>query len=192
MKKIDRSEILDLGAYEQIRPHFRNRVIELKRSRRLQLGEHMSFVFENHDTMLLQIQEMLRTERITKEQAIVHELETYNELVPDPGNLSATQFIEYDDPTERSDMLARFATLRDQVHLQLGERRVTAKFTIQFGEEMDRLPAVNYLTFEVGADGAALLRDADTPGALVVPPPDYSHEMALPPALRQELADDLS
>ena len=54
-------------------------------------------VFENHDTVLLQIQEMLRTERITAEAGILHELETYNELVPGPGELSATLFVEIAD-----------------------------------------------------------------------------------------------
>jgi len=191
MNKVDRSELLDLGAYEQIRPHFRQRIIEAKRNRRIELGGHMSFVFENHDTMLLQIQEMLRTERITKEAAILHELTTYNELVPEPGTLSATHFIEYDEPQERTRMLAAFASLRDKVHLQLGDARATARFTIQFGEEMDRIPAVNYLTFDVGADAASVLRDETASCSLVVTHADYAHEVALPEALRRELAEDL-
>ena len=63
MKKVDRSELLSFAAYEEIRPHFRARMIEAKQRRRISLGKHMSMVFENHDTMLLQVQEMLRTER---------------------------------------------------------------------------------------------------------------------------------
>src|SRR5262245_14515837 len=109
MRKVERSELLDLGAYEQIRERFRSRVIASKQVRRLQLGPHMSLVFENHDTVLLQIQEMIRTERISDERAIQHELDTYNDLLPAAGALSATLFIEYDDPAQRSDMLRRFA-----------------------------------------------------------------------------------
>src|SRR5439155_24871586 len=97
MKKIDRSEILPLGEYEKIREPFRKRVVDMKRARRLQLGAEMSIVFENHDTMLMQVQEMLRTERITNEKGIAHELETYNELVPNDGELAATLFIEIPD-----------------------------------------------------------------------------------------------
>jgi hypothetical protein len=188
---VERSELLGLGPYEDIRERFRTRVIALKARRRLQLGPHMSLVFENHDTVLLQVQEMLRTERISDERSIAHELETYNELIPGAGSLCATLFIEYDDPAERSKMLARLASLRDQVALQIGSRRCTARFGTHFGEELDRLPAVNYLTFDVGADAAASLRDSSTPAALVISHPDYPLEQALPGSLREELASDL-
>lgn len=191
MKKVERSELLALGAYEEIRPHFRARMIEVKARRRVSLGGHMSLVFENHDTMLLQVQEMLRTERITDEAAIAHELETYNELVPAPGNLSATLFIEYDDAPMRTKMLAKLATLRTAVHLEIGDKRYTAKFATHFGEEMDRLPAVNYLTFTVGADRAADLKNTGVPAKFVITHPDYALTLEVPKELRLELARDL-
>ena len=101
MKKVERAELLGFAEYEPLREHFRQRVIASKRVRRVELGRHMSLVFENHDTVLLQIQEMLRTERISDERAIAHEIDTYNELIPPPGGLCATMFIEYDDPAQR-------------------------------------------------------------------------------------------
>ena len=88
MRPIQRNEVLPLGVYEGIRPHFRARVIEEKKARRFSLGPHISGVFENRDTVLLQIQEMLRTERITREDAILHEIETYNELIPSGAEVS--------------------------------------------------------------------------------------------------------
>jgi hypothetical protein len=191
MKKVDRSEILPLGAYEEIRPHFRARMIEAKQRRRTSLGPHMSVVFENHDTMLLQVQEMLRTERITDEAAIAHELETYNELVPAAGNLSATLFIEYDDPKQRAEMLLKLATLRAAVHLVIGDKRYTARFATHHGEEMDRLPAVNYLQFEVGKGAIAELMNATVPARLEVTHPDYAERVELSKDLRLELARDL-
>ena len=192
MRKVERSELLDLGAYEQIRERFRNRVIAAKQIRRLQLGPHMSLVFENHDTVLLQIQEMLRTERITDERAIKHELDTYNELLPPAGRLSATLFIEYDDPAQRSEMLRRFASLREQVIMRVGDVHSRASFSVHFGEELDRLPAVNYLTFELDADAPARLLDPGTTATLMVDHPDYAVSIALGSALRAELAHDLS
>jgi hypothetical protein len=192
MRRVERSEVLALGAYEQIRPHFRERVIALKSRRRLELGEHMSLVFENHDTVLLQIQEMLRTERISDERAVVHELDTYNDLVPPEGGLSATLFIEYDDKEERTRMLAAFATLRERVHLRVGDRRITAHFATQHGEEMDRIPAVNYLSFTPGIEAAAMLRNGAIECAIEVDHPDYPLRAPLPSALREELARDLA
>lgn len=191
MKPVDRSELLALGAYEQIRDRFRARVIELKKRRRTNIGPHMSLVFENHDTVLLQIQEMLRTERISDERAIAHELETYNELIPAAGCLSGTLYIEYDDPAERRVMLERFASLREQIHLVIGGHSVIARFATHFGEEMDRLPAVNYLGFQVGTEHAAALRDASVRVLLETSHPDYRQRVTLPPELRAELAHDL-
>jgi hypothetical protein len=192
MKKVDKSELLPLGDYEQIRPHFRGRMIEEKVRRRIVLGDHMSMVFENHDSVLLQVQEMLRTERITDARAIDHELSTYNELIPDAGCVSGTLFIEYDDKEERSRMLGRFASLRESVQLHIGEHVSTARFGTHFGEEMDRLPAVNYLTFKVGAERAPQLLDAGTSAAIVITHPDYRLRVELVRALREELARDLS
>ena len=191
MNKVERSEILALGPYEQIRERFRDRVIALKRHRRVSLGSHMSLVFENHDTMLLQVQEILRTERISDESGIAHEIATYNELIPDPGALSATLFIEYEDEAERTRMLGRFASLRQHIHLDFGSHRATAKFGTHFGEESDRIPAVNYLTFGVSAPAAAMLRDPSASIALIADHPDYAVSFALPPALREQLARDL-
>ena len=192
MTPIQRSEILPIGEYEQIRPHFRGRMIEEKRRRRVVLGDHMSMLFENHDTVLLQVQEMLRTERITEDRAIDHELSTYNELIAEPGSVCGTLFIEYDDPVERARMLVRFASLRDSVQLHVGGYVSTARFGTHFGEEMDRLPAVNYLTFKVGAEHAAQLLDAAQPAAIEITHPDYRLRVELARALREELARDLS
>lgn len=191
MNKVERAEILALGPYEQIRERFRDRVIALKRHRRVNLGAHMSLVFENHDTMLLQVQEILRTERISDESGIAHEIATYNELIPEPGALSATMFIEYEDEAERTRMLVRFASLRQHIHLEFGSERVTARFGTHFGEESDRIPAVNYLTFNVPKSATAMLRDSSASIVLVADHPDYAVSLELPPALREQLARDL-
>lgn len=190
MRKVERSEVLDLGAYEGIRERFRQRIIEMKKNRRLSVGDHMTFIFENRDTVLFQIQEMLRAERITKEASIQHEIETYNDLVPDDGELSATLMIEYDDKPERDRMLDALGGLGRHVVLRLGDREVVAVFRPLPGEEPDRLPAVNYVRFPVGEDGAALLRDGSREAVLEVRHPAYEARAPLPDAMRRELAAD--
>jgi hypothetical protein len=192
MKKVERNELLALGAYEEIRAHFRGRLIEQKSKRRVSVGDHMSFMFENHDTVLLQIQEMVRTERISDERAIAHELETYNDLIAPEGGLCATGFIEYDDSNERARMLGRFASLRSAVQLRIGQDAFVARFATHFGEELDRLPAVNYLTFELGRQQAARLLDKSVTARLEITHPDYLMGVDLDAALRAELAADLT
>ena len=91
MERIRADDVLDLVAYEKARDTMLARIIQLKTRRRISLGDNLTLLFENRDTVLFQIQEMVRTERIVKEEAVAQEVETYNALIPDPGELSATR-----------------------------------------------------------------------------------------------------
>ena len=88
------NDIIGLERYEKMRDEFRRRIIELKQRRRVAVGDRITLVFENHDTVLFQIQEMLRAERIADVDRIREEIEVYNELIPAEGELSATLLIE--------------------------------------------------------------------------------------------------
>lgn len=94
MRGVRRDEVLDLTGYEKLREVFLARTIALKRPRRISVGDRLTFVFENRDTVLFQIQEMLRVERTVKEEKIEEEIAVYNELVPGANELSATLMIE--------------------------------------------------------------------------------------------------
>ena len=120
-KPIERGEVLGLAEYEAVRPHFRARVIEEKKRRRVSLGPRASALFESRDTVLLQIQEMLRTERITRDSAVQHEIDTYNEFIPGDRELSCTVMIEIADKDEREKLLAEDRRLisRAQFFLRL-------------------------------------------------------------------------
>ena len=107
MKPIELAEVKDIAEYERIRPALRARVIALKNDRRIAVGPHITFLFENRETVLAQVQEMMRAERIVHEDKIQHELDTYNRLLPDDGELSATMFIEVTDPGRIRQELAR-------------------------------------------------------------------------------------
>jgi len=54
----------------------------------------MTLVFESINTVRFQVQEMARAERILSDEGIQTELDVYNRLLPAPGELSATMFIE--------------------------------------------------------------------------------------------------
>ena len=89
MRKLTVDDIVDMRAYERERDELRRRIIDLKRRRRVALGPIMTIVFENTDTMRWQVQEMARAERMLRDEQIAHEVETYNQLIPDAGELSA-------------------------------------------------------------------------------------------------------
>jgi hypothetical protein len=157
VKPIERGEVLGLADYETIRPHFRNRVIEEKKRRRVDVGPRASALFENRDTVLLQIQEMLRTERITREAAVLHEIETYNTFIPKDGEVSCTLMIEVDDKEEREALLVAARGIEDAVWLVVdGERH--QGHTTPDRVLPDRASAVIYLKLPVGPRGVDIIR----------------------------------
>jgi hypothetical protein len=199
MKPIERSEILGLAEYEAIREPFRARIIAEKKARRVALGPQASCVFENRDTALMQIQEMLRTERITRPAAIDHEIETYNQLVPGDHELSATVFIEIDEKADRENFLFEAKGLDRSFALIVDGARCHGKHD-EARESPDRTTAVHYLKFPLQPAAETALRDvlakkrkpADVSIELVVEHPRYSAKTVLPASLVQSLAEDLA
>lgn len=196
MKPVARDEILKLGDYEAIRDHFRARVIAEKKARRLTIGDRMSAVFENHDTVLLQIQEMLRTERITKEASVQHELETYNRLVPGKDELSLTAMIEIDERAAREKFLADAAGIEKSFALVVssnGTDETTCKATWdETRSEPDRASAVLYLKIPLTAAAAAAMRSGKAKAKLVVDHPAYAASAEIALATAASLAEDLA
>ncbi|HTJ81764.1 MAG TPA: DUF3501 family protein [Polyangiaceae bacterium] len=191
MQPIRREEVLPIGEYEALRPHFRGRVIEAKRSRRASIADDMSIVFENRDTVLLQIQEMLRTERITQESGILHEIETYNDLIPKDGELSATLFIEVSDPVKREATLVELNGLHEKISIEIDgklERGVSAERTV---EGYARTTAVQYLKFPLSEASRDALRKGGAAVAIVIDHPKRSLRAVLPPAVTKSIAEDL-
>jgi hypothetical protein len=191
MKPVERSELMDLGPYEQVRDRFRARVIALKALRRVALGSNVTALFENHDTVLLQIQEMLRTERITAEKAVLHELETYNQLIPGRDELSATLFIEYPDKGERDRMLVALAGIEDRFYLEVnGVRNPVRNET--GAPRTDRTTAVHYVKFPLDAASADAFRRGTAEVKLGVSHPAYQAENTLSAQTVSALAEDLA
>ena len=195
MKPIERAELLGLAEYEQVRDRFRSRVIGEKKVRRVQLGPKATAVFENRDTVLLQIQEMLRTERITRPAAVQHEVDTYNDSVPGDDQLSCTVMIEIIDKDEREAFLRDARGFEAQVWLVVGADRIRAR-SIDRGVAKDRTTAVHYLKFDLPAPTAAALRNASTARSLAssleVDHPAYAATAPLSPECVEALRDDLS
>jgi len=182
MKPVSRDEILDLTSYEKVRPGLQAEILAVKAPRRVHLGDALTFLFENRDTVRYQVQEMVRAERMVKEQDIAHELETYNELLGGKGELGAALLIEIDDPAERAVRLREWMGLPGCLYLRTASgRKVKATFDArQVGEE--RLSSVQYLKFDTGGE---------VPVAVGSDHPRLTLETALTPEQRQALTADL-
>jgi hypothetical protein len=195
VKPIEKGEILGLADYEAIREQFRTRVIGEKKIRRVALGPRASALFENRDTILLQIQEMLRTERITRPAAVQHEIDTYNDNLPGDDELSCTVMIEIPETGERETFLHAAAGFEKHVVLVSDGVKVRARGVNRGGDET-RTTAVHYLKFALPRELAATLRAAASgkqmpPLSLAVDHPAYTVEAPLPPLTVKSLAEDL-
>ena len=196
MQKISFSEVRNLVDYEKIRDEMRGRIIALKQRRRVILGDQLSLLFENRDTVLLQIQEMVRTERIVAEARIQDEIDAYNALIPGPGELSATLFIEIPGLVHMSQedvrvTVNRFQGIDQAVWLVVGEHRVRAEFEPGHSKE-EKMAAVQYIRFNVPPPAAKALSDPSAAARLVVDHPSYKAEAMLAPETRAELSADLA
>ena len=151
MKKVGLDDILGSSAYANVREDFLRRIIELKRKRRISIGDRISLVFENRDTVIFQIQEMLRAERITDLDKIREEIAVYNELIPNPGELSATMFLEIEDQTHLRDELLKFLGIDEALSLKVGGHSVRGQFEEGRSKD-DKISAVQYVRFPFTAE----------------------------------------
>jgi hypothetical protein len=183
VRPVLRDEIVDWATYEDERDRVRTAVLAVKAPRRMHVGDHLTFLFENTATVRYQIQEMIRAERIVREADIHHEIDTYNELLGGPGELGCTLLVEIEDAAARAEKLRAWLALPEHVYLALADgTRVRARVDERQRAD-DRISSVHYLRFDVG--GA-------TPVAVGVDLPDFSHETPLTEAQRAALTEDLA
>lgn len=189
MRPVAVSDIKNLAEYELEREKWRPQVIALKDRRRIRVGDHLTFLFENRETVRYQIQEMLRIERIVKPAEVAHEVETYNELIPAAGELSACLLIEYETQEERDLSLRELLGLEDHVWIQVGNLPpATARFDDR-QISTARISAVQYVKFSLTPEQVVQF-----PGGakLVVDHPRYQAERVLSSPELVELSADLA
>ena len=192
MQPLSRKDLFSLEQYAEKRQEFRAQVMAHKRNRKVAIGPHATLYFEDRLTMQYQVQEMLRVERIFEADAIEEELAAYNPLIPDGSNWKATFMIEYEDPDERRDALARLVGIEDKVWVQVGAQdRVYAIAD----EDLDRGAAhktssVHFLRFQLTPAMAAEVKA----GAQVragIDHPEYAHQVDVEASVRDAMASDL-
>jgi Protein of unknown function (DUF3501) len=188
MKPISLDDIRGIAAYEKIRGEFRQKIIDLKKKRRISVGDKVSLVFENRDTVIFQIQEMMRAEKITDLDKIREEIEVYNALIPKAGKLSATLFLEIADQGHLRNDLLQFLGIDEAVFFKLGERKIRARFEEGQSKE-DKISAVQYVAFPFNSDDRAAFAGS-AEAALCVDHPNYRAEARLEPESRQALLAD--
>jgi hypothetical protein len=191
MQKVTLDEIIGLERYEKIRDEFRQRIIELKKHRRVSVGDRVTFVFENQETVLFQIQEMLHAEHITDIDKVRFEATVYNEMIPGDSELSATMLIEITEQALIRPELVRLIGIDQVVSLQIGSQ-FTIPGVFESGRSTeDNLSAVQYVRFPLSTEARAAFRDGQEEVRLVIAHPNYHAHTVLSTETRRSLASDL-
>ena len=191
--KITRSDIMDMDAYAKVRAERRKAIVDIKKRRRVPIGPHATFYFENYETMWQQIHEMLYIEKGGEAQ-IADELAAYNPLVPKGRELVATLMFEIDDETLRKSVLGRLGGVEETVFLKFGDNEIIASAE----EDVDRTTAdgkassVQFLHFNFSDAQATAFKRFDGDVMLGIKHENYPHMTLLQAETKAALVADFA
>ena len=190
--ELTRDDIMDMAAYGAIRMERRREIVADKKNRRVHIGPHATFYFENYWTMWLQVHEMLYIEKGGEAQ-IPDELNAYNPLIPKGRELIATVMFEIDDPAKRAAILGELGGVEETFFLSIdgAEVTATAETDVDRTSAEGKASSVQFVHFHLTDDQAAKLKGGAGEVILGIKHPAYSHMTILPPATRAALAGDL-
>jgi hypothetical protein len=189
VRPITRADIKGPALYGPIRDDFRERVIAIKKPRRISIGNLVTVVFENRHTLTMQIEEILRAENMTSDAAIASEIAVYNELMPTETSLAATLFIELPPDADAVAELGRLVGLDEHVVLHIGPHAIRAAFE-PGRSTAERISAVQYTRYPLSDAARTALRTPGTPVAIEIDHPNYRHRTECSEATRASLAAD--
>ena len=189
--EISRADIMALDEYAKVRRERRRALTEVKRHRRIGVGPHATFYFENYDTMWLQVHEMLYIEKGGDEQ-IDDELSAYNPLIPQGTELVATLMFEIEDETQRRKILAGLGGVEESIELTVGDAviKAEAESDIDRTTAEGKASAVHFVHFPFTADRIAKFRDPSVRVTIGITHPSYGHLAIMPDDMRDALARD--
>jgi hypothetical protein len=189
VRPITRRDIKGPALYGPIRDDYRKHVIEIKRARRVLIGDRVSLVFENRHTISVQIEEICRAENLTSDEQIEAEIAIYNELMPTETSLSATLFVELPPDADPYVALKDLVGLDEHVVLHIGPHAIRAAFEPGRSTD-DKISAVQYTRYPLSPEARAALQTPGTPIAVEIDHPNYRHRVVCPEATRASLAAD--
>jgi hypothetical protein len=189
VKLLRAEELWPNAVYQSTRDEYRQKIIALKQPRRLALGDSVTLLFENRDTLRFQVQEMLRVEGLTDPAAIQAELDVYNTLMPTADQLSATLMIEVVEEAKIREMLNRLVGIEESLYLSFGPHQVRAQFETGHSDGA-RISAVQYVRFPFTPPARESFLAATT-ARLALRHPTYQASTDLLPATLDSLKADL-
>jgi hypothetical protein len=193
MKQLIQTDLLSIADYERQREPFRSQIIALKQRRRISVGPLVTLIFENRETLRFQTQEMIRVEYILEPRKIQDELDVYNALMPESGELSATLLIEITEQERMKEWLDVFMGLDhgETVAIRAGSQQIFGLFEGGHSHET-KISAVHFVRFRPSVSMTAAFADLRQSVMLTVHHHEYHAEAPVPGSMREEWLSDLN
>jgi len=191
MKKINYENILNLYEYEKARPEKVKELLGIKKKRSIFAGDIFHLFFENTFSVWFQIQEMIRAERMVKDEDINFEIEVYNDLIPEQNQLSATFFIEIPDENERKHKLKELVGIHDGIFISFKDQKIKAKANEQ--SDMDykfgKAATIHFIKFDFDNHQKELFKNEKA--FIEINHKDLNIKQEIPQEVKEELVKDL-
>ena len=189
---ITAADIIDQETYAAMRKQRRADMIAYKKNRRLALGSNATIYFEDFETMLYQVQEMLHTEKGGDAQ-LIDELAAYNPLIPQGNELVGTFMLEFEDPKTRPDILRGLTGIEETININIDGEKIAADWEI----DVDRTAAdgktssIHFIRFRMSDQQAKNFCDISVPVTFIIGHVNYSQSVVIDGNIRKELARQL-
>ena len=191
-KKIEPSDILSIDQYTAERKTIRKNLVAIKKDRRVSLGPHATFYFENYYTMRAQIQEMLYIEKGGDEQ-LKDEMEAYNPLIPQGNEIVVTFMFEIDSPITRKNVLSQLGGVENLIYISIDGDKIfaTPEGDTERTDAYGKTSSVHFIHFHMTDDQINKFKNTESKIELGTDHQEYLHTTVISSDTKSSLIEDL-
>ncbi len=188
---IEKSEILSRDEYKIKRKSLREKMVFRKKFRRVDIGPYVTVYFENKDTIIHQINEMVYIEDGGEDQ-IKDEILAYKSLVPNGRELVATVMVEIDNPIKRAEFLAKMGGFEEQMSIKIDGQMIKGKAELD-GDRTTadgKASSVQFVHFEFEDKDVQSIKNHMEDVSISINHENYRHSSTLNTDTVKELIND--
>jgi hypothetical protein len=188
---INESDILSRDEYKTQRKTLREKMVLRKRNRRLDIGPYITIYFENRDTILHQINEMVYIENGGKDQ-IKEEISAYKSLIPNGKELVATLMVEIDSPIKRADFLGKMGGFEENLDLTINNIVIKGnpESDVERTTAEGKASSVQFVHFEFDDDAINEFKNTNQDIIITINHNNYKHSTIMSKETKDELSKD--
>jgi hypothetical protein len=192
-RSINKSDILNRDEYKSQRKNLREKMVLRKKNRRLDIGPYITIYFENRDTILHQINEMVYIENGGDEQ-IKDEILAYKSLIPNGKELVATIMIEIDSPIKRAEFLGKMGGFEENLDVIVNNRVIKGnpESDVERTTAEGKASSVQFVHFEFDEEAINEFKVKNKDIMITINHNDYKHSTIMNQQTKDELSMDFA